>query len=383
MPPPLILSGFPVLPNDGFSVTKWGFSLFRYTIYYVGLPQSHSQTTSITNKNGWIVKLEREKPDRMHLLNPLTAYQFKPLPEYFPKKFDFWNLQIRELGYEYTLKSLRFVPSAISVNDAGDLYMEKVALCFKDDGDFLLLTIHVSGRLVMYKSGDTKWSIINDLPSLYDDVIFYEGNFYATDNNGMIVIVNLNSGLIPTASLVALPVFGGDKKFLVESCGDLLLVDKYLSIGPDDDLGCNDDDLDFYEELDSFMSERTVKFKVFRLDRNAKIWTEVNTLGDRMLFLGDNSTFSASASDFNCGGKGNCITFTDQFSTNREEEGNCENRGINVFDLGTGSIWPINSYHGYAEMFWPPPRWLHPASTAEGNGTLDGLVQLNLRNFSR
>lgn len=300
----------------------------------------------------------------MHLLNPLTMCQFKPFPENFPKMFDFWNLQISELASEYTLQSINYRPLASSIGDASNLYMEKVAFCFKDDGFFILLTIHVSGKLVMYKSGDTKWTTINDFPSPYDDVIFYEGNFYAVDNTGRTVSVIFDSEMIPSVSLVAGPVYGGDKKFFVKSCRDLLLVDKYLSVGPEDDLGYTEG-LEFYEEFDCFMSERTVKFKVFRLDRSGEMWVEMNNLDDRILFLGDNCTFSASASDFNFGGKGNCIFFTDQFFPNREEEVEWKNRGIGVFHLETGSIGPMSSYHGYTEMFWPPPVWIYPTTALE------------------
>ena len=65
------------------------------------------------------------------------------------------------------------------------------------------------------------------------------------DSTGRTVVV----GLDKSVALVADPVFGGDKKFLVESDGKLLLVDKYLSfdyqcLGPgafDDDDGGGDD----------------------------------------------------------------------------------------------------------------------------------------------
>lgn len=60
-------------------------------------------------------------------------------------------------------------------------------------------------------------------------------------------------------------MFGGDKKFLVELCRELLMVDKYLSIGLEDDLGYTEN-VEFYEEFDCYISERTVKFKVYKLD---------------------------------------------------------------------------------------------------------------------
>ncbi|KAL3539120.1 hypothetical protein ACH5RR_002486 [Cinchona calisaya] len=354
-------SRFPILPNSGISDTTWGFYLSKRTIYSVGLPQIQFRSCG-----GWIIKLERDNPDRTHLLNPLTRSQFTPLPENFPKRFDFSNFRIRELGCEYTLQYINYRPLANSIGDAGNLYMEKVAFSpaskeEETDAGFVILTIHVSGKLVMYKSGDTKWTVINDLPlSPYEDVIFNEGNFYAVDGTGRaVMVVNSSPGSVPNVSVIAGSVFGGDQKFLVESCGDLLLVDKYLNVGPDDDLGYNEG-LEFYEEFDNFMSERTVKFKVFRLNRSGERWVEVSNLGDRMLFLGDNCTFSAEVAEVNIRGKGNCILFTDQFFQSREDDEEWKSRGVGVFDLESGSIEAITSYQGYSELFWPPPGWVYP-----------------------
>lgn len=185
-------------------------------------------------------------------------------------------------------------------------------------------------------------------------------------------MVDLNPGSIPGVSAVAGSIFGGDKKFLVESFGSLVLVDMYLSVGPEDDLGYNEA-LEFYEEFDCFMSERTVKFKVFRLDRGPERWVEVRHLGDTILYLGDNCTFAASASELNFLVKGNCILFTDQFFNDREGDGASKSSGLGVFDLESGSIGPITCYKGYSQLFWPPPAWVYPTSAAE-----DWLEELSI-----
>lgn len=235
--------------------------------------------------------------------------------------------------------------------------MEKVAVRMEKNG-FVLLTIHVSGKLVMFRSGDTKWSIVDESSLPYDDVIMKDENFYAVDNTGKGVLVKLNPGTAPELQVVAHSVFGGDKKFLVESCGDLLMVDKYLSIGPEDDLGYNET-VEFYEEFDCYMSERTVKFKVYKLDGDMQRWVEVNCLEDRMLFVGDNCTFSALVSELDSGCKGNCILFSDLFFCSTEDDGGFwKHHGIGVFSLENGSICPINCCRGYAELFWPPPPWI-------------------------
>lgn len=356
---PRRLSGtFRILPNDGISRTSLGFYLSRRTIFLIGLPNSHTQT----DQDGWLVKIKEDVPDRKHLLNPLSRYQLNSLPNNFPRVLNLLNLRVCELGQEYVLHHVNYNSNSTPCTDAGNLYMEKVVMIWlNSESDFMLLTIHVSGKLAVFKSGDKKWTIIQDMPSPYDDVIVYKGKFYAVDNTGRTVVVGLSTEL----SLIANPVFGGDKKYLVESSGELLLVDMYLSI--DTGEGSLSFGEEFLEHLAQYMSERTVRFKVFKLDEEVQSWIEVRSLGDRVLFLGDDSTFSASASDLS-GCKGNCIFFVDNFFYSRDEyptggdDGVLAGRDIGVFDLESGCIGPLGNYPEHAKMFWPPPHWVTSVS---------------------
>ncbi|CAH1417686.1 unnamed protein product [Lactuca virosa] len=88
-----------------------------------------------------------------------------------------------------------------------------------------------------------------------------------------------------TMKVIANSVFGGDKKILLESMGELFMVDKFWSVGPDNDFDYDDENYGFYEDFDCFMSERTVKLEVYKLDHEEQKWIEVKSLGDRMLFL--------------------------------------------------------------------------------------------------
>ncbi|KAG6424611.1 hypothetical protein SASPL_115029 [Salvia splendens] len=359
-PPPSSASRFPVLPNSGISDTSWGFHLSKRTIYSLQPPLPH--------QSSWIIKLDRDKHPPLHLLNPLDGSQVNSSPNAFPKLFSFLDIRVRELGDEYALQYINFRPTATSIGEAGNLYMEKVAVLNNGSGGgFVLLTIHVSGKLVVYKSGDEKWRLIDDFPSPYDDVILWKGKFYAVDNTGRLVMV---STVDLNVSVAANSIFGGDKKLLVDCDGELLAVDMYLSVEPADGLGFNEG-LEFYEEFDSFMSERTVKFKVFRLDQEGEKWIEITDLGDVMLFLGDNCAFSASAveifNDDKC--RGNCIFFTDQYC-NREDEGGLKSRSVGLFDLESGSIGPVDSHIGYSKLFCPPPDWVCSTASIEVSSCL-------------
>ncbi|XP_076906656.1 F-box protein SKIP23-like [Bidens hawaiensis] len=350
-------SRFPILPNAGISDTTWGFYLSKRTIFRLSLPHGN---------NNWLIKVERDNPLKTHFMNPLTGSEFlTPLPD-FPRSLNLLNFRLQELAQEYALQYICYRPNANSIGDSVSLYMEKVAFCAHA---FLLLTIHVSGKLAVLRNGERRWTIINDLPSPYDDVVYFGGQFYAVDSTGRTVAVDVNNASV---EVVAGSVFGGDKKFLVESDGELFMVDKYLSVGPDNEMDYDDENYEFYEDFDCFMSERTVKLVVYKLEKEGEEWrwVEVKSLGDRMLFLGDNCGFSASALEFP-GCKGNCVFFTGQ---NREDDGLVKSRGVGVFDLESGSIGAVANDSGYSQLFWPPPRWLH----SDPLNLEDGLDHLNI-----
>ncbi|KAF8405485.1 hypothetical protein HHK36_010392 [Tetracentron sinense] len=359
---------FPIIPNDGISETSWGFYLSKRTIFRIGLPENRSE--------GWLIKVEEDVPEKMHLLNPLSKALIKPLPTSFPKVLNLSNFQISELGREYVLQDIKYRPFVNCLRDGGSLYGEKVAISTSPasglDVDYVIMTIHVSGKLAVFKSGDTKWTIMKDLPSLFDDVIYFGDQFYAVDHTGRTVVVDASPVVV---TVIASPVFEGDKKFLVESNGELLLVDMYLGIGTEDDYNYNEE-FDFYQYVDSYYVERTDQFKTFKLDQREQKWVEVKSLGDRVLFLGDNCSFSASACEFS-GCRRNSIYFTGNFSqSNRGEDGAFQGHNvgvfdleygrdgafqghnIGVFDLEYGSIGPLASYPGYSKLFWPPPAWV-------------------------
>ncbi|XVE93930.1 hypothetical protein REPUB_Repub01dG0236500 [Reevesia pubescens] len=346
---------FPILPDAGGMVnTSFGFSLSKRTVFLLGSPKTNIQSDPSTS---WVIKIEEDVPNnRIQLLNPLSRSRFDSLPDDFPKSLNLLDFKVLELGDEYVLHYLNHLSY---LGDVGNLYMEKVVLSCLDNNanDFVLLTIHVSGKLAMFKSSDKKWTIIQDMPSPYDDVILYKGNFYAVDNTGRTVLVGLDFEI----SVIGMPVFGGDKKFLVESKGELLLVDMYLSIEAEEG-SCSWAGLGFVEEyfenLAFYMNERTVRFKVFKLDEGSKEWVEVKNLDDRVLFLGDDCTFSAQAEDLSvC--RGNCIIFADNFFYSLgAEDGSSERCDVGVFDLENGSIGPLRKFPQFSKLFWPPPCWI-------------------------
>lgn len=288
--------------------------------------------------NSWVIKIEEDVPGMAHLVNPLSTFQFRDFPPFFSKTFDFSGVRVSELGQEYVLQYMNHRPSGEA--DEGSLHKGKVAFSSTSNGDdFVMLTIHVSGKLAMFRHGNKKLMIIDDIPSPCDDLVFFNGDFYAVDKTGRTVVVAIGSP--PVLSLVADSVFGGGKKSLVESNGELLMVDTYFDVVVHGIMG------------------KAVSFKVFKLDQIRHVWVEVDNLGDRILFLGEKSSFSAAASEF-CGCAGNCIYYTNSFFFPRYQEDDAYT-GIGIFNLENGNTSPLSSFPDYAKVIWPPPAWAYTA----------------------
>jgi hypothetical protein len=222
--------------------------------------------------------------------------------------------------------------------------MQKVVVADKwhNGKDCVLFTIHNSGNLAVLRYGDESWTIIPEERRMwhYRDVCVFNGMLVAVNQIGLTVTVGPDLRL----ELVARAVFKGEKPFLVESVGDLLLVVQYLSNVVYD--GVLDVD-------GGGIYNGDVIFKVFRLDEKNKKWVELSNLRDRVLFLGEDFSFSASASDL-CIGKGNSVIFRDDILRN----GRPTDLGISVFHLDQCRTSPLSDFPCYAKLFWPAPEWV-------------------------
>jgi len=327
------------------------FPLSKRTIFLITPPTNHHQTL---NNNPWLIKIGPDSRDRTRLWNPLS--RDKQLPLNSPHIINFNEHRVIDLGREFVIGNF---------NEYSSLYMEKVVVLDADmwggkDRCSVLLTIHISGKIAFFRGGDERWTIVPEMPSPFDDVCVFKGRPVAVDGTGRTVALRPDLSL----DLVAEPVFGGDKKFLVESDGELLLVDKYLSCFRDGnfldhtnvpygDVNVVNFDVDDDGEIFRIGSERAVRFDVFRLDEKEKKWVEVRYLGDRVLFLGEECAFSASASDL-CIGNGNCVIFRDYVLNDFHST----DVGNSVFHLDQRRISPLSDFPSYSKLFWPPPEWV-------------------------
>ncbi|KAH9608407.1 hypothetical protein KSS87_010028 [Heliosperma pusillum] len=315
---------------------------------------SPPQTPNSSKPISWIIKIEEINPQSFNLYYPLSKTRINPVRNRVPRVLDVLNTRINELGLE-------FCYNGSDILGDSSLYTEKVAFLpvKNDDGSsFLFLTIHVSGKLAIFNGVFMKWNLVDQSQFPFDDVIAFNGEFYAVDNVGRTVVVGIDS-VECDVSVVSKSVCGGDKKRLVEMNGELMLVDLYIGLPPflgdneeDEVDGCN------VIGLDEFVTSRSMWFRVFRLDRGRMEWVEVNDLGNNVLFLGVDSTFSASADDL-CWDKGNCICFNFPqlfFPSLKDEDDHALKYHCGgVYNLEDASI-------SFAKVFWPPPSWVTSSS---------------------
>jgi hypothetical protein len=169
--------------------------------------------------------------------------------------------------------------------------------------------------------------------SLWGDICIFKGQPCVADKNGRTLMIGENLSVF----LLANPVFGSNVKFLVESECDLLLVDYYG-----------------FDTSPCYQDRRTIRFDVFKLDEKEKKWVKLTTLGDRVLFVDQECSFSASASDLHVA-KGNCIIFT------RNSPYGCHpdlQYAMRIFHLNRDDVSPLSKYPDFLNLFWPPPNWI-------------------------
>lgn len=356
---PLPTHHLPILPDNGGSLfpdSAVGFRLSQRSILLIKPHEPCIESDSF----GWLIKVEEDLnvPRKVTLLDPLCDTR-NSIPENFPRVLDMSKFKVRELGREFKLHYFNTVGDIVE-----SLYLEKAVVKYLDcDGDykFVLLTIHVSGKLAVFRSWDREWTVINDyIPSRCQDLIMFDGRFFAIDYNGRTVVVDYSSFKL---TLAANPLIGGgDKKFLIESCGEMFLVDIEF---------CLNEKPEFTGGFYSYFNETTVsyKFKFFKLVEREKRWVEVEDLGDKMFFLGDDSTFSASTADIipRCVGTGSFVFFY----THEESLVVMDDRNLGVFDFRSGKTELVNKLPEYAKLFWPPPPWITTSHEVSGFQSLN------------
>uniref|UniRef100_A0A7C8ZGP6 KIB1-4 beta-propeller domain-containing protein n=2 Tax=Opuntia streptacantha TaxID=393608 RepID=A0A7C8ZGP6_OPUST len=362
--------------------------LAKHTFFHLSDPSASSSVPA-----GWLIKTEEHKPGAFHLFHPFTRTSTKISPPTSNLKLDVNNVKIQELGHEYVLHN-----TCDADHDLCNMKQEKVAFKLlpssNTNHDYVILSTHNTGKLLLYRSSWSKsdnsgrrhnynegeWEFLDDLNLGYDersifvndwslhyvDVVEYQGTLYAVTNSGRTVAIRLDvnqadergpeaEGLSSsvTVTLLTKSMIGGDRKCLVKSKDDLLMVDLYTC-----------------------PTQGVVKVhavEIFKLDKEEQRWILLKELGDRALFLSNHSCFAATGLP---GCKGNSIYFhlkNSDYNKQGQDQDQIRKHGssgddfnvwrqqdqIDVFDYDKGTSGFLPEYLQDSQLFsWPPPVWV-------------------------
>jgi hypothetical protein len=348
LPPQLPWLMLPLSQSLSHQTHRSFFDLSLLKIHLLKLPEASHRKRRCGSSNGWLVILD-ETPTIL-LLNPLTRAKLNLPPlSTFPNVVTF---NYSKIGREYALRDSFGNNYSRNLTEMRDSFIKKLVLSSSPtrDNDFIALAIlNQTGDLAFCKNGDQAWTFIHEARFFSEDVIYYKNQFYAVDKHGKIAVCEVRGEDSPRVSIIEMPpLIGGDIYYLVNSEDELLLVTRYLDL--------QFDDADPYI-LNGFY--KTVRFEVFRMNWSGLRWERVENLGDRILFVGDNSSFSLSASDFR-GCSGNCIYYTDDYCEFNYDCG-FRDYDLGIFKLWDGSIEPLPCYHpnSLSQLRWPP-IWVTP-----------------------
>jgi hypothetical protein len=317
---------FPYADSNGNAVDAF---VSQSTIYRLEPSDENPNIpASSSSSKGWLIKVEESETGKIRLLNPLSCLHSRFLPASFPNGINLLDFRVVEVSKSYKLQYSDGSP--ICGVSKVVLYPNSAWTSVKD---CMIFALYDGGKLGFAKYGDEKWTLVDDKNSNYDDIIVYKGQFYVIDRLGIVSWIECSS-----LKLIQFfpPLCGlGTQKHLVESCGEFYVVDRYFK---------RERRLRHHENMNHNLPRyhvcpRTVDFKVYKLDQELGDWVMVQNLGDRVFFLGNDSSLFVSARQFG-GCKWNCIYFTDE-------------NDIGVFCLEDHNIEKMVNFPDYSHIFWP------------------------------
>ncbi|KAL6009592.1 hypothetical protein ACLOJK_000020 [Asimina triloba] len=302
-------------------------NLFDSKVYNLHLPQA-DQAHILGSFSGWLILMDK-RTYGLFLLNILSKQQID-----LPCQANAWNSDYSSCIYYEDFWKIH----------AHQVY--KVILSSAPtSGGCTFVIVYAKEIMAFCRLGDSAWTAMegdNDPHPELSDIAFYDGRVLLASHIQWLTIYELGSSpktikpnLLPPFQIESvygfnansLIIFGG--MYLVESCGELLLVLKSIRINV------------------NTLNTRAEGFYVFKMDASRSDWIKVDNLGDQILFLGNGCSKSLSAKELS-GFKGNHIFFT----------GNGLSHESGVFNLEDGSIerFPLANLQSSKKPFWVTPQ---------------------------
>eukprot|EP00268_Persea_americana_P004041 TRINITY_DN11275_c0_g3_i1.p1 TRINITY_DN11275_c0_g3~~TRINITY_DN11275_c0_g3_i1.p1 ORF type:complete len:404 (-),score=38.64 TRINITY_DN11275_c0_g3_i1:554-1765(-) len=326
-----------MLPNkedDEHQDARFFFSLSKQKIHTFHLPEIRGKRCCGSFQNGWLMLVDEK----------LDICLFHP-----------WTKKKINLPHQSTFKDQIFDLECATVEEMRDLNIRKAAL--SDDGE-VVVVIYGVGTTALCRIGDEAYTHIG-MTSL-DDVVYHKGCFYALSQVASVYVLHIEDEphweeLTPELESLPYTIFGylvpdilTDSMFVITRQVKSIEID-----GTTGEVKYLDDDRD---TDDLYPRHKTIHFDTYSVTLEEESgaqtkFTKMENLGDRVLFLGYNSSRLVNSQD----SRGNCIYFGDNmidrycYSTY-----GCRDSG--VFRLEDGTVEEL-----FADRFHPilsPPLWI-------------------------
>ncbi|XP_044485614.1 F-box protein SKIP23-like [Mangifera indica] len=296
------------------------YSISEDSIRYFILPEVNSRRC--LSSKGWLLTVA-EADLNMALLHPFSRFEIE-LPH--AKTFEYLH-HFHRGGLDPTLFHVQLISKFV---------LSSNPMCTPD---YLVMVLYgYIGEVAYCKHGDKSWTKIKSPPIKYPnyDITYYKGLYYVINWLGQIMQCDLTTNVLVEVAQIPHEQPSSSTLYMMESAGALIVVKRMI----------------YYEDSEE-VTYGTTGFKVFQVELRNNKWSEMKDLGNRTLFVGYNSSFSAES----CYCKSNCIYFTDDCL----EQYICKGEGgqdIGIYNMLDGSIEPCFHFQGSSYSRVNPPMWV-------------------------
>uniref|UniRef100_A0A803L897 KIB1-4 beta-propeller domain-containing protein n=1 Tax=Chenopodium quinoa TaxID=63459 RepID=A0A803L897_CHEQI len=302
------------------------------------------------DSKGWILTVEERQPGKIRLLYPISRDPISNFPKNLPKTLNLSDFRVSEIG-----KGCCFRSDSGSISDCKVVvYSDSAQQLYATATDFTAVVLYSLGNLfgLRLNGGFWKFEKINSF-LWFKDIICFRGTFYAVAGGGKLYVVDHLTFKVTDTVVDCFVCAPNCAIQLVESCQELLLVVK--------------DDI-----------------KVYKLNVVLQKWEAVQTLVDRIMFLGIDCCFLLSTENV-LWHKGNFIVSSSSLNSLRSKWVELtENFGIYISCLEdvVKKIHKTN-FEAISCMLWPPPTWLPPDTSTPGRDSeKDEHEQVDIRSLA-
>ncbi|KAH7834912.1 hypothetical protein Vadar_020868 [Vaccinium darrowii] len=340
----------------------------------------------VGSSHGWLVLLDGWA--NPCLFNPISCHRISlPPKETLPHVISVTGSAEYGFDIEYILGVRKSrVSRSVTAKEIQECLILKAILSSDpshgNDKDYVVMAIYgCEAKVAFCKRGDSVWTDLEGKSGPYCDIICHKNQLFALSEISSVESWDFSTPLLvktmdfhpfyifPKRVTETALLYNDRNRFssqcyLVESCGDCLLVKRHIGefVSDEGEAVCEADLLSDKCSHPLVYPYKTLEFTVYRLNIIQRTWEEVESLGDRALFVGGNhsmslSTTAAQYPSSHC--QRNSIYFTDDYWVRMNEDYSYGGHDMGVFCLDDKSVKPLKNLN-LPQRVDPPPFWLVP-----------------------